>query len=214
MGTPALLEQVAMYFASLPCPPLPIMAVRECASAEDDDVPTICSSHDLLAQMLLHAMYKGNKALNEKRKTFQIDVTRRLIDALNAKPAPGPERTYFLFQQYTADYIAAFANQPRGVHFASFDEVPRGHIVHRSCCSWNAAQDIQHLPKGQQKTAKEYANFEYRALIQLHCDRVVGILERGSNPWLAADEFDTSVFDTLDEPCEPCEDLRREQSSI
>ena len=189
MIQPALLEQIAMYFASLPCPPLPIMAVRESSSEADDadgGKPVACSSHDLLAEMLLHAMFKGNKALNAKRKEFQIDVTRRLLEALQAKPQPGPERTYFLFQQYTADYIAAFANQSRGVHFVALDDVERGHPVHKACCSWNAAQDIQHVGVEARRTAEQYAMLTYRELIVRHCDRVVQILDQGKNPWLAS----------------------------
>ena len=114
MGSAALMEQMAMYFAALPCPPLPIMACRENAAGEDR--LDAHNSHDLLAEFLLHAMHLDNKQLNEKRKLFQQNVTRRLLDALNAQPEPGPERSYYLFQQFTADYIQAFAGQPQGKH--------------------------------------------------------------------------------------------------
>ena len=191
MGTPALLEQVAMYFASLPCPPLPVYALREHAQHCDDDdeaeTPIICSSHDILAQMMLHAMHKNDQASNAKRKTFQIDVTRRLLEALNVTPPPGPERTYFLFQQYTADYISAFSMQSKGVRFATLDDVPRGHAVHMSCCSWNAAQDIQHAPPPKRRTAADYAKLEFRGLIERHYERVNQLLESGTNPWLPSE---------------------------
>ena len=202
MGTPALFEQVAMYFASLPCPPLPVLAVRDCPDTDDElnGAPVICSSHDLLAEMLLHAMYKDNQLLNAKRKVFQVDVTRRLMDAIRAKPPPGPERTYFLLQQYTADYISSFAMQPRGVHFAAMADVPRGHAVHKALCSWSAAQDIQHVAADQRKTAKQYGALEFRELIARHYERVVAVLDKGANPWEAAVGSTVSDLEIETEP--------------
>ena len=63
----ALMEQIAMYFAALPCPPMPILAARESDGRLE---PT--NSHDLLAALLIQAMHVNNKELNEKRKKFQV----------------------------------------------------------------------------------------------------------------------------------------------
>ena len=128
-----LMEQMAIYFAALPCPPLPVMAARD---KDGRIVPS--NSHDLLARCMLEAMRCDNKAMNEKRKAFQvrhshslchslalplisvvltwrkqIEATKRLLDAFSSSPEPGPERVYYLCQQFTADYISAFAAQPQ-----------------------------------------------------------------------------------------------------
>ena len=62
-----LMEQMAIYFAALPCPPLPVMAARD---KDGRIVPS--NSHDLLARCMLEAMRCDNKAMNEKRKAFQV----------------------------------------------------------------------------------------------------------------------------------------------
>lgn len=135
MGTPALMEQMAIYFAALPCPPLPVLAARG-----DDGHLEPCNSHDLLASFMLRAMMLDSKELNERRKMFQIDSTKRLLTAFMANPEPGPERVYYLCQQFTADYISAFSTQPQGVHFAPIDDIPIKHKLHTACCGWNAGQ--------------------------------------------------------------------------
>ena len=65
----ALMEQIAMYFAALPCPPMPILAARDSDGRLE---PT--NSHDLLAALLIQAMHVNNKELNEKRKKFQVHL--------------------------------------------------------------------------------------------------------------------------------------------
>lgn len=182
----ALAEQITAYFATLPCPPLPILATKPPGEAEDAPaVPRVASSHDLLAQMLLLAMQQNNKELNERRKGFQQDATHRLVEALNAKPEPCAERIYYLFQCFTADYISSFAAQPQGVHYADVQEVTPGTHLFKAMCSWSAAQDILHLPKEERRTAKEhYSKMSYQEMVLAHCARVRGILGRGENPWL------------------------------
>ena len=65
-----MMEQIAMYFAGFPCPPLPVMVMGT------DDKLKACNSHDIIANMLYVVMKQNNKTLNEKRKKFQMDVTR------------------------------------------------------------------------------------------------------------------------------------------
>ena len=181
MSAAPLMEQMAIYFAGLPCPPLPVMS----AWGEDGRVAP-CNSHDILALNLYQAMKCDNRELNEKRKAFQIDATRRLITAFAATPEPGPERVYYLCQQFTADYICAFAAQPRGVHFAPIDDIQPGEPIHTACCGWSAGQDIIHTPKEARRPATAFSRLSYRELIMAHYARVrSAVSATGENPWVA-----------------------------
>lgn len=75
------MEQVAMYMAALPCPPLPLI-VRQSLS-EDEDKECYKNSHDLIATLLLGAMGQGNEALNKQRKEKQLQLTETLLKKLH-----------------------------------------------------------------------------------------------------------------------------------
>ena len=103
-----------------------------------------------------------------------------------AKPELGPERIYYLFQQFTADYICAFAAQPRGVHFAPVDDILQGDPIHAACCGWSAGQDIIHVPEEASRPAATFSRLSYRELIMAHYARVRGVVSStGENPWVS-----------------------------
>lgn len=187
------------YFVALPCPPLPILAHAYDKKTDKETTLKPRSSHDILASYLIMAMTSGTKQMHAKRRLFQIDVTRRLLDALVADPLPSPQMCFYLFQQFTADYIASFSTQPEGVMFLSVDDVKRGDNIHALTCKWSAAQDILHLPPEKRKTAEEYSDLSYQDLIVRHCYRVHGILSAGENPWLPQGEKELPMQKAIQE---------------
>jgi hypothetical protein len=86
-----IMEQVAMYMAALPCPPMPLV-VRQ-AISEDEDQECYKNSHDLIATLLLGAMSLGNTAQNAQRKEKQTQLTDTLLKKLSA--SEGQARSAF-----------------------------------------------------------------------------------------------------------------------
>ena len=160
-----MLEQLAMYMTSLPCPPLPIMLPGETEAK---------TSHDLLAGLLTMAMMRGgSEKLNETRKQKQIQITRTMLDKCLA--SDNADQMYAICQEFTAEYLHAFDDAGQctpGVCFLSMDDVQKGDKTHAAACSWHAAQDILHSPAAEQRKASQFAALDYGGLIELHWLRV------------------------------------------
>lgn len=157
-----LMEQIAMYMAALPCPPMPLML-------SDTDGPKYCNSHDFIASMLLSAMALRDTALNEQRKMKQVELTERLLSNLeklcNEEGPIKEEAAYTHFSEFTAGYICAFANIDVGVTFLPLADVLEGDTVHRACCSWDRAQRI--ILKEEEAGGAT----SYKDLLLAHCKR-------------------------------------------
>ena len=165
---PVMMEQIAMYMTSLPCPPLPVKVLDG-----GTEQMKVCSSHDLLAGLLISAMVRGNGVLNEQRKQKQMAITKKLVDQCMA--SNNNINMYDVCKEFTAEYIHAFDDAgtcTAAVQFLSMDEVVKGDKVHTATASWHAAQDILHCPVGQQRKAVQFAKMSYDQLIQLHWLRV------------------------------------------
>jgi hypothetical protein len=192
MGDPAVLEQIAMYMVALPCPPLPVLVNVEKYNGFDEEEmkhingqnEIVCSSHDLLAGLIICAMHRNNAKLNDIRKQIQIDITKEFIDALTN--TDDMQSMYSACQKFTADYVQSFEDpdtHASQIRFVGMDDVCNGDKVHQACCSWNVAQDIIHAKKrksdsGDDKgcVVRDKAFFErmsYKELIQEHCARLV-----------------------------------------
>jgi hypothetical protein len=168
-----IMEQVAMYMAALPCPPMPLLITGE--DYDEDGEPkktpkkSYCNSHDFIASLLLNAMVLGNQALNSQRKSKQIELTDKLLKQMSTMKsgAKDVDKAYSYFSEFTAGYICALASIDVGVTFLPLIDVEQHDNVHKACCSWNRAQAI--LSKEE-----PVANMEgksYRDLLQMHCER-------------------------------------------
>jgi hypothetical protein len=134
-----IMEQVAMYMAALPCPPLPLIVKQ--AISEDEDKECYKNSHDLIATLLLGAMSQGNVALNKQRREKQQQLTETLLKKLHASEGQ-VDRVYNACSEFTAGYVCAFMNLDVTVSFMPLDRVEQGDSVHKACCSWHKAQEI------------------------------------------------------------------------
>ena len=187
-GGLAVMEQIAMYMTALPCPPLPVNVTMTTAEGETKRIGT--SSHDLLAGLLVGAMSRANVERNKLRHKKQIEITDRLITALelassasaassasSASAAAVAEAAYDACRRFTAEYILAFDDDDSGasLQFLDMEDVEKGGKVHRAACSWHAAQDIQHAAPTRRRNADYFAKMTYRELIAEHVTRVVAI---------------------------------------
>jgi len=203
-----VMEQIAMYMVALPCPPLPIKVKIENYNGfsdedkVDEDKLVVCSSHDLLAGLIICAMHRNNHALNQTRKAKQIEITKQFIQNLIEKYKNETTVDADLFYQtcctFTADYLQSFddpGNPTGGVQFVPMDDVVIGDKVHKACCSWHVAQEIlqrknaeaQMLKKrnngepeeedienkSEPRKAEYFAGLSYRNLMVEQCNRLL-----------------------------------------
>eukprot|EP00961_Rhodomonas_salina_P144163 1940895-Rhodomonas_salina.3 len=81
MGPPPELEMIAMVMASLPVPPMPMVAGQEVK----DEITTmsgehrVANSHDLWAMLLATAMQRNNKTENAMRARAQKEALTQLF---------------------------------------------------------------------------------------------------------------------------------------
>jgi hypothetical protein len=163
-----VMEQVAMYMAALPCPPMPLMVL-----APETDTPqkkkAYCNSHDFIASLLLTAMAHGNTKLNEERKAKQVELTEKLLKQMASLKDLNVDQAYTYFSEFTAGYICAFANIDVGVTFLPLHDVEKKDNVHKACCSWNRAQSI--ILKENTTTNESLEKMTFRDLLLVHCQR-------------------------------------------
>jgi hypothetical protein len=195
---PGSLERIAMYMVSLPCPPLPILvdidqlknkkiSGKPVEDSDDEEErmaanEVVCSSHDILAGLILWAMERNDGKLNKLRETQQINITKRFLDLLDTLDIKDVDGMYKACQDFTAEYILCFEDSSHptpSIRLLPISSVERKDKVHKSCCSWHAAQDIMHNKhnptqhdKAEKRTAETFSNFTYKELIQEHCCRV------------------------------------------
>lgn len=150
---PLFHQHLAMYFSTLPCPPLPLVVT---------DDKSACS-FDLIAHCLSLAMLADNQSLNRKRKNAQMDCHMELDAALSSQ-RDDAEEIYGHFLRFTGDYLRAFGED--GARFLPLHTVKLGDPVHRACCEWSAGQDILLLPEERQCTALAYASYSYEDLLR------------------------------------------------
>jgi hypothetical protein len=172
-----LMEQVAMYMAALPCPPMPLIVKQELS--DDEEKQCYKNSHDLIATLLLGAMGNGDTVLNAQRKEKQIELTEKLLQRIRAANGDA-QSAYTAFSEFTAGYICAFINIDVSVSFMPMHHVVPNDCVHRACCSWHKAQEVILMrTAGAGDKAKavdailasDVSHHAYPALLLLHCKR-------------------------------------------
>ena len=172
------MEQVSMYMAALPCPPLPLMVKQEISTEEDRECYK--NSHDLIALLLLGAMTQSNEALNQQRKEKQLQMTQTLLAKLHAAK-DNVDKAYEACSEFTAGYVCAFMNLNVSVTFMPLSHVTSKDNVHKACCSWHKAQEM--ILAGGSSAGKarvdailhtDYSHLSYADMLGLHCKRFAG----------------------------------------
>lgn len=167
-----VMEQVAMYMAALPCPPMPLLISSPMRNDDDEEESRgqpkrYCNSHDFIASLLLNAMALGDQQLNSLRKTKQIEITEKLLKQMSGVNMNDVEKAYSYFSEFTAGYICALASIDVGVTFLPLRDVSQNDTVHKACCSWNRAQGIL----SKEDPIPNLEGKSYSELLQMHCKR-------------------------------------------
>ena len=168
-----IMEQIALYLTALPCPPIPVKVTLTLKNNEHKQ--GICTSHDLLAGMLIAAMDKNDKNMNENRKTKQLGITERFITSMEKLNQQASEdEIYKICQIFTAEYLDAFDDilSNRAIEFISLDGIAKGDKAHNACCSWSAAQDIQHIEPSERHDAVFFKKHSFGELLLYHKRRI------------------------------------------
>jgi hypothetical protein len=177
MNNPIIMEQIAMYMVSLPCPPLPVslnVTTMLKTSNETEENIQVCTTHDLLAGLIVCAMDRKNTKLNNLRKTKQLAITKTFLTTLDKLDEQDTSGMYNACQVFTNEYIMSFDDPSMpapAVRLLPMDYVENNDKVHKACCSWNAAQDIMHAGT-EKRNAAQFSLLSYKDLIKVHCSRV------------------------------------------
>lgn len=184
-----------MYMVSLPCPPIPVLVnVDKKDNEEDEGKETVCSSHDLLAGLLLCAMQRNSKEKNEKRRKKQVEIVENYISeilksafgvlSLDKKEKINFESFWNSSKKFTCDFLTSFDDEgvpTPSIRFASTLDVESGSKVHKACCSWMVAQDILYCNSmfGTGNSAftprkvEFFQKLSYKDMISMHHERLV-----------------------------------------
>ena len=165
MVPPKLLEQIAMYCAALPCPPLPVQLVDE---------GIITTSHDVLAGLLLLAITRNNQELNKQRKETQTRLVGEFLGAcVDCQDVP---TLYEHCKRFTGQAIHAFddaGGSTPAVVFLDMGDMAKGDKVHKAMASWNSAQDIIYVKDPAcRRNAAMFAAMDTVGMLQAHLDRL------------------------------------------
>ncbi len=168
-----------MYLTAMPCPPLPILVESSSSSGKNGD-QHYSNTHDLIAALVVMAMDRGNRRLNEQRKAKQLALNEELICALEQLPAGDDGSGAFAAcQRFVGGYIHAFDDpgEPTpSVRLVGLETVQNGDKVHEACSRWSAAQDIQHEPvEARRRTSAVFGRLTYREMLVEHTKRVTAV---------------------------------------
>lgn len=167
-------EIKAMIMAALPYPPLPVETRR----IDDENrlgEAVVCTSHDLIAQMIDSAASKNDPQANKERLARHRNVLRDFMADLVRNGVLDPPALYEVFCRRTADHIAAYfpRNAPTPeIKFMPLGYVSKGDKVHAHACEFVAAQGIV-LEEKNPRCAQDYATLEFHDLLRVCRDRLV-----------------------------------------
>jgi hypothetical protein len=170
-------EMIAMYLTALPVPPLPVWVRMKGVDEEntEEEKEGYTSSHDLLAGLLLGAMYRNRADLNRERMQRQEAALSEFAGKLNAQlagRAPEVSVAQALFEAcvaFTGGFVMAFCDTHETtpqVRFGEMDDVAPSDRIHSACVHWMVAQDILHEPDPtRRRAASHFASRTYEALL-------------------------------------------------
>lgn len=165
----------AMILAALPYPPLPVIVER---LDEDNRVceGVIQTSHDILANLLIHACAKRDKSQNAERKDKQTQVLRSLIDHMaNRGQLQSIPELYDTYCHHTRLHVGTYlppdSKQPP-LRFAPLASVCRGDPIHRRMCDYMAGQAVI-LEEANGHCAQDWLCREYADMLTINRARLL-----------------------------------------
>jgi hypothetical protein len=164
----------AMILCALPYPPLPV-AVRRFEDGNKLGDEVVCSSHDLISQLLEVACVRGRGDDNAERQERQRGILREFLADLVKDGPLDPPRLFEVYCQRTHEHIATYCPNGRGlpeVRFMPFGYVCKGDKHHAKVCEYMAAQAILLELQGG-KATQDWMGVEFCDLLSVARDRLV-----------------------------------------
>ncbi len=165
----------AMILCALPYPPLPV-AVRRFDDDNKLGEEAVCSSHDLISQLLEAACLRSTTEENAERQRQQREILRGFIADLVKDGPLQPPGLFEVYCRRTREHIGTYFHaEGKGlpeVRFMPFDFVSRGDKYHAKICEYMAAQAI--LLELQGGTAmQDWMCADFPSLLSVSRDRIV-----------------------------------------
>lgn len=168
----------AMIMASLPFPPMPMMASRQMpdeSSFVDAEWKCI-NSHDLIAHLMNVCCCHCKN--NDARKNRQIALQEEMFSRIERDAdLSSIDSVYELMGEFTRRYIQLYLPDPekqQDVRFIPWRDVDKDHIVHRKALEFQMAQDVLYgVCTGQPTAAAAAATWCYGDVVMHSARRIV-----------------------------------------
>lgn len=179
-----------MILASLPYPPIPLLATR----LESDDHrlqdDALTTSHTLIARCLNECVSRGDAEANRQRRRRQTEVFQRFLHAMATHGFfAAPEQLHQLLCDFTALYIGTYfpVGHPLDLRFAPFSSVCRGDKAHAKMSEFMAGQSIV-FEDDPPLTREHFLRLDYGQQLLAYRDRFGHAMTSEERAALDADE--------------------------
>lgn len=184
----------AMILCALPYPPLPVSVRR---FDEDNKLgdEAVCTSHDLISQLLEVACIRSTAEENSERQKRQRDILRAFVFDLVKDGPLHPPALFEVYCRRTHEHIGTYFSGGHllpEVRFMPFNFVCRGDKYHAKICEYMAAQAILLELQGG-KATQDWMMADFPTLLSVSRDRIVSEgelrkqIEEGKEPDPGAD---------------------------
>lgn len=136
----------AMIMASLPIPPMPMLANKQLADESSfvDSSCTTINSHDLIAHLMnvCSCHCKDNDARMHKQLALQEEMFSKMDSQLDLSST---DDAYNALGEFTRRYIQTYMpepEKPQDVRFIHWRDVDKNHAVYRKALEFQMAQDL------------------------------------------------------------------------
>ena len=166
-----------MILCALPYPPLPV-GVKRFEEGNRLGEETVCSSHDLISQLLEVACIRCTVSENRVRQEKQRDILREFLADLVKSGPLDPQQLYEIYCRQTHQHIGTYfpaadsASRLPEVRFMPFDFISKGDLYHSKVCEYVAAQAILLELQGG-KATQDWMHYDFPALLTVARDRIV-----------------------------------------
>lgn len=155
-----LYERANMVVLAAPCPPLPMLGIRDGEHCTD----TVFLSHDLLRATFINVMTCGT----DEDKSRHIEESKKADDELVERIKRADESDYYdIFCQYMRRLLQVHAAVGSDIRFKPMGYVSVGDAVHKGACSHLRGQDYMY-----ELASGPYDKMCYTDLVKIYASRL------------------------------------------
>jgi hypothetical protein len=184
-----------MILATLPYPPLPVMATRvesDSCVLMDEGVTT---SHTFVAKVLDEALARRDLKTNLERRARQTRVFQEFLHVMATEGfACDMERLYIIFCRFSLEHIGTFfpPGHPLDIRFQPLAYTTKGDKVHAKVAEFLAAQSIFYEDKPP-VSRQHYLGFDFPEMLRVMRDRLGHVMTNDERGRLEAQEEEADV---------------------